>query len=306
MRRPLLLLVGPLAVAIGLLAVAYVAFVACSSSSARRWNPPALTNPITVQASNSNSVFDFAAGQDYIVRMPSTPLTVRGGLVLRGGRNVVVIGGEIRQDVQATTGGSAALQYGIYSVDQTGTLHIEGLYVHGQGIGQALVLAQGSGATVQVQNCRFESLHPVGYVHTDAIQSWAGPNVLRLYNVTLKSSGLSLQMQPFEHSAAAVGQWHYERVNMEHLTQAAPALNKSNGTISGTPGGPFWPEVHTDLWLKPHPAYAYPIHVNWQYNPAGWNPGGNAGTITGQALNIGERPQGDFVPASAVGLSYPG
>ena len=35
---------------------------------------------------------------------------------------------------------------------------------------------ESQGATVQLERSRFETLHPVGYVHTDGIQTWAGPN----------------------------------------------------------------------------------------------------------------------------------
>jgi chitodextrinase len=277
--------------------------LALPAASGLKWPRPTLINPITVQASNSNRVLNFNDGQDYIVRLPSTPLTARGGLVLDGGRNVVVVGGEIRQDTLHSSGEGVDLQYGIYAMGQTGTLHIEGVWVHGQGIGQALVLGEGSGATVQVQNSRLESLHPVGDIHTDAIQSWAGPSVFRVYNVSLRSAGLSLQMQPREFGFTGALNWHYERIDMAQLTPAAPALNKSWG---GTAGNyPWWSEYHQDLWLSPHPQNSYPVHCNWSPNTACWNPGGGT-NVSGGNLTIGTPPGGDFVPASRVGLSYTG
>ena len=68
------------------------------SESKLLWSPPELSKPRTIDVTNQNHTFALEAGHDYIIRLPSTPLTAKHGLVLIGGRNVVIIGGEIRQD----------------------------------------------------------------------------------------------------------------------------------------------------------------------------------------------------------------
>ena len=115
-------------------------------------------------------------GVDYIVDLPDTPFTVPGGISIVGGRNVVIRGGEIYDDTPLASGETTDGAYGLYLEDQTGTIHLEGLWIHGRGIGQALILDESKGATVQVQTSRFAALHPVGNdVHTDGIQTWEGP-----------------------------------------------------------------------------------------------------------------------------------
>ena len=71
------------------------------------WAPPALSNPTTINVTNQNSRLFLSAGQDYVIQMPSTPLTASGGLWLIGGRNVVVIGGEIFDDSPIPSGSSS-------------------------------------------------------------------------------------------------------------------------------------------------------------------------------------------------------
>jgi chitodextrinase len=275
------------------------------TSGSVKWPAPTLTNPTTVQVSNSNNRLYLSSGQDYIIRMPSTPLTATGGLWIIGGRNVVLVGGEIFDDTPISSSESIDNAYGLYLKEQTGTVHIEGLWIHGRGIGQTIAMQQNSGATVQVQNCRLEALHPVGHVHTDTIQSWAGPRTLRLYQSTLISNGVVIQVQPREHGySGSLENWHYERLDLVHQTAATYALNKSAS------GSPFWPEYHKDLWLKTDPTHhgasQNSAGVNWSFNWPGWNPGGNAGSISGEAINVGHRPGGQLISSSRAGIGYSG
>jgi hypothetical protein len=70
------------------------------------WSPPTLTSPITafVDHPAEQGMFSLAAGQDYIIQMPSIPFTgvpptnnsnVECQLTFQGGRNIVLIGGQI-------------------------------------------------------------------------------------------------------------------------------------------------------------------------------------------------------------------
>lgn len=262
------------------------------------WKPPTLTNPITLNVSNSLHEFSLNAGQDYIIKMPSTPLTVAGGLVLIGGRNIVIIGGEISRP---TSVNDIASSYGIALYRQTGTVHIEGLWVHGVGIGQAILIAHTDSSSyqsiIQVENSRLESLHQVGAVHTDTIQSYGGPGKLRLFQDTLISNGVTLQTQPCDVGTSQPNGWDYRRLNLVHQTADAYALWKNC-----TP----WSEFHQDIWLKTNPN-----HVAAAYNSAWaegncwtcWNPGGSW-PITGETIKLGLRPEGDWVPVGAAGIGY--
>ena len=210
----------------------------------------------------------------------------------------MIIGGEIFDDTPIASGESVDHAYGLYLKDQTGTVHLEGLWIHGRGIGQAVVMQEGNGATVQIQRSRLESLHPVGDVHTDGIQSWAGPAVFRLYDVSIRSNALNLQMQPREYGYAGSIAWALENVNMEQLTDDSWALNKSAS------GKPWWPVAQKNVWLKLNSSGSQ-YGTNWQNGTkSGWQPAGASGgeLVTGDQLQMGT--PGDFAPASSVGTNY--
>ena len=270
------------------LALAYGA-VAPSQTPVPALSSPALTDPTTVQISDTNRRLFLEADRDYVVRMPSTAFTVPGGISIVGGRNVVIVGGEIYDNTPIATGEPYDLAYGLYLEGQTGTVHVEGLWIHGRGIAQALVLAQFAGATVQVQSSLLESLHPVGYAHTDGIQSWGGPNRLRLRNVTIRTAGVGIQVQPHTFEAVAIARWEYRRVNVVQTTKDAYALWKGSGH------GAWWREFHEDLWVKPLGATAWP-------SKALWSPG--SGGVEGKPMYIGIPPGGDFVKPKSVGVAY--
>jgi chitodextrinase len=282
-----------------------VATTACSptpTGTGLQWAPPSLANPTTIDVTNQNREFYLDNNKDYIVKLPSTPLTAEGGLVLIGGHNVVIVGGEIRNDSPISGGQGVDMAYGIALYRQTGTVHIEGVWIHGAGIGQTILIAHtdqtSANSIIQVENSRLESLHPVGTVHTDTIQSYGGPGQLRLYNDTLISNGVTLQTQPCDvGNGPTPHNWDYRRLNLVHQTADAYALWKNC-----TP----WSEYHQDLWLKVNPNHvAASSNSAWAGGNcwACWNPGGSW-PITGEAIHLGTPPGGDFVPASSVGIGY--
>ena len=282
-----------------------VATTACSptpTGTGLQWAPPALANPTTIDVTNQNREFYLDNNNDYIVKLPSTPLTAEGGLVLIGGHNVVIVGGEIRNDSPISGGQGVDMAYGIALYRQTGTVHIEGVWIHGAGIGQTILIAHtdqtSANSVIQVENSRLESLHPVGTVHTDTIQSYGGPGQLRLYNDTLISNGVTLQTQPCDvGNGPTPHNWDYRRLNLVHQTADAYALWKNC-----TP----WSEYHQDLWLKVNPDHvAASSNSAWAGGNcwACWNPGGSW-PITGEQIHLGTPPGGDFVPVGAAGIGY--
>jgi len=278
------------------------------------WAPPVLSDPTTITVTDSTRYYELTPGRDYIVKMPATPLgrNTRQGypaLWLAGGRNVVIIGGEIKIDELANQSLGSFNQRGLVLSGQTGTVHIEGLWIHGSGMAQAVSFDNGRGplGTVQIENTRIETMHPVWHtasgdpveVHSDSIQSWEGPAVLRLYQDTIISNGTVLQVQPRQYdSSQPLGQWDFRHVNFVHQAVNSYALWKSSAT---------WAEYHQDLWLKTNPDHvASGSHSAWAGNGNCWpcyNPGGSW-PITGEPFNLGLRPGGDFVPSGSVGTGY--
>ena len=278
------------------------------------WSPPALTNPTTVQVTNSNRYLDLDPTKDYIIKMPSTPLGRNSSpghpaLWIVGGRNVVLIGGEIKIDELASASLGSFNQRGIVISGNKGIVHIEGLWIHGAGLSNGVSFDNGRGAigTVQIENTRIESVHPVWHtsegdpveVHPDSFQSWQGPEVLRLYQVTVITNGTLEFMLPRQYSRTQpLGQWDYRRLNMIHRAADSYALWKDTAV---------WPEYHEDIWLVTNPNHvASAFHSAWAGSGncwTCWNPGGSW-PITGEAIHIGLRPEGDFVPVGAAGIGY--
>ena len=143
------------------------------------WAPPPLVAPTTIKVTSSNRQLRLDPTRDYRIVLPSTPVTLKGGLVVQGGRNVELIGGEIAVPT-AQAEPKPRQRRGLYLKDQTGTVHIEGLKLSGE-LAEGIDLDQSKGATVQLENIE------VGLVtgsydgnHADLLQGWAGPNILRV------------------------------------------------------------------------------------------------------------------------------
>lgn len=254
------------------------------------WPAPTLTSPATIEVTNETAHLFLDPGRDYVIRLPSSPVTAEGGVWLVGGHNIVLRGGEIFDDTPIGTSEPPDHAYGLYLKDQTGTVHIEGVWIHGRGIGQALVIAEEAGTTVQLQRSRLEALHPVGHVHTDGIQSWSGPERLRLFDVTIVTAGVGLQTQPHQFEAVPIDGWAYRRVNIRQTTASAYALWRDAGS------GGWWREIHRDLWVRHRGRLAWP-------DVGHWNPGG-PGPVEGEKLKQGVPRGGDFVPVGVAGLTY--
>jgi hypothetical protein len=112
--------------------------------------------------------------RDYVLVMPPEPLV--GELSISGGDDVVMVGGEITVPAGADSNRGLALKR------QRGTIHVEGLAITGEGLGEGINLDQTvPGAVVQLQNLRISTVHgsKSGH-HADVLQTWAGPGELRI------------------------------------------------------------------------------------------------------------------------------
>jgi hypothetical protein len=197
-----------------------------TSSSTLAWAPPTLSNPITVNVSDSTPYWlaTFDDTRDYIVKLPATT-ALHHGIGITGGHHVVLIGGEIA--IPSTTT-DPEYRVGIKLRNQTGTVHIEGLKITNASDG--INMQQQKNATVQLENLYIET--PTAYensdgsgFHADIIQTWAGPTVLRIDHLTGKSAFQGLFFDPNDPNFAphpAPAQFDLRNINID-----------SNGSGSG-------------------------------------------------------------------------
>jgi hypothetical protein len=249
------------------------------------WGLPTLVRPITVAVSNVGSNWlHLIAGKDYIVRLPAVvALNAPGGLVIEGGRNVVLVGGQINiplglRDQRWTQ------RRGLLLKNQTGTIHVEGVRLTGDLV-EGIDLEEMYGAVVQLRNINVGVLHARDEVnftdnHPDILQTWAGPRILRVDGLTGISDYQGIFISPKD-----VG------------SQPPPkliSLNRINITGTHTARYLLWENGNTflqisDVWVAPNPLKPYsffPLDARWH------------------AVQTRVRRQGDFVPAAEVGIRY--
>ncbi len=122
--------------------------------------------------------------RDYLVRVSRDKGPRRKGLIVQGGHNVVIVGGQIRIGWQGKQPNHNDRR-GLLLKDQTGVVHVEGLKIGGRDLGEGIDLDQRKGATVQLVNVHIGTVRDgdernFGDTHPDLVQSWAGPRRLRI------------------------------------------------------------------------------------------------------------------------------
>lgn len=134
--------------------------------------PPALRDPEVLPVIDGR--LRLADDRDYVLQLPCSPVEVEGGLRISGGRNVVLVGGTVvlPEDEDPARG--------LYLVDQTGTVHIEGLHLTGN-LSEGINLSQSKGAAVHLVNVRVDVVRGSKETnHADLLQTWAGPRELTI------------------------------------------------------------------------------------------------------------------------------
>src|SRR5437588_423980 len=195
-RRTLVVL-GGLIVTLAFAQAATPPATSTAASSLLSWRPPTLTNPITVALCNCNIqngviVVNLAVGQDYVL---TDSVVLTDPVLIQGGHNIVWIGGEV-QPVGPATGIKLIRNAGYGG----GTIHLEGIYIHGAdgqltdgiGGGEWASIYAPSGtladATLQVENVRVGPLGGDSSVyHQDCIQHFGGWADLRVDHFTCQT-----------------------------------------------------------------------------------------------------------------------
>jgi hypothetical protein len=185
------------------------------------WVPPVLTNPVTYRVSGTPTAITAAAGQDSVVRF-SGPVNKR--LILQGGRNWVIVGGEINIDRawEKSDDRNAILVKGA-----TGVVHIEGVFMHGAYINDG-IKACSPDAVLQIENNRIVDLlgTQAGY-HADVIQPYCGFRELRVDGLTGYSQ---FQGQMFK---ADWGKWQTTILRRVNLVGIAPQDGYPINVVTG-------------------------------------------------------------------------
>ena len=214
-------------------------------AAALTWAPPQLDDPVTVVLAPGRTSLKLDMARDYLVRLPATPLDTSDGVSIYGGHDVVLVGGEIR-----TRG------RGLYLRDQTGTVHVEGVRLSGAGATEGINLDQRRGATVQLQNIAVETVTgSYSGTHADVLQTWAGPELLRVDRLEGSSTYQGLFLDPHK--------FHDD----------SPALFDLRNTVLRDAGGRsaylLWqsgrfPISTQDVTVVPNPGKAFPGQVLWE------------------------------------------
>jgi hypothetical protein len=248
-------------------------------------HPPKLRSPQTVYVSANHHLITLKPHQDYVIKMPTSPL--RQPLSIAGGHNVVVIGGEI--DI-GPKGRHASIdaRRGLLLKGQTGVAHVEGLLIRGKGLTEGIDLDQRLHSTVQIENVRVVGVHARDQRnftdnHPDVIQTWAGPSRLFVDRLTASTDyqGLFLNPQQFGGRRNRPRLFDFRHVNIAGLPTARYLLWR---------GTPFRMRL-SDVWVKP--ARRRPAKLTMWPSPEVWT-----------GVQIGTPGGGDFVPADSVGVHY--
>jgi hypothetical protein len=142
------------------------------------WDRPALVDPTTivVDAAHNNLVLD--QSKDYILRLTPGVDSMRTGLTVWGGRNVVIDGGDLN-----VTGHSGGMEL----KNQAGTIWIHDLHISGgPGLMEGIDLQEPMpGATVVLRDVLIDKVHgSYKSNHADLLQTWAGPSRLLIDGFT--------------------------------------------------------------------------------------------------------------------------
>ena len=266
------------------------------------WAPPKLTNPETIKLGENHRSLKLDKTRDYLIKLPEDKPWI-GELNIYGGRNVVVIGGEIHipspdedpsfaDDAQPKRSRRA-----VYLKGQSGTIHVEGVLISGAGLKEGFNLDERApGCIVQLQNIRVDKL--VGSYsghHADVIQTWAGPSELRVDGLTGHTTYQGFFMLPNQHFQVDEGghlptRWDFRRINLVGTDESAYLL--------WVPNNHAFPIDIEDVWVRPASRSAGNRDMFL------WPKPDKEKDKTWEKVQEGIPPAGDFVPEGVAGLGY--
>ncbi len=187
-----------------------------SSTSALRFAPPALSNPLVVAFPEGSTRITLDVNRDYVLTLPTNrPLRNALGLTIVGGRNVVIVGGTV--DVGD---GDAGVRRAMYLKDATpnGTTYVEGVRFISSttnALTEGIDIAS-PGAKVVLQNIAINGTLTGSYAtnHADIIQAWAGPAILQVDGLSASTHYQGMFLLPNQHDSAPVYDWSLHRMSL--------------------------------------------------------------------------------------------
>lgn len=251
-----------------------------------QWAPPELEDPERIELTEDDRGVELDDDRDYELVLPDEPLEAEGGIAVVGGRNVVLIGGEI--SIPDNGQEEARKVRGVFLKDQTGTVHVEGISITGDGLGEGFNLDQRKGAVVQIQNVRIGTVQGEedGH-HADLIQSWAGPRELRVDGLTgsTEYQGFFLLPQQFGDQPEP------ELFDLRRID-----ITSDDGSYLLWRDGGDWPIETTDVYVAPREGQDDREDFLW---PEEESSDGAWGDVV-----VGSPPGGEFVPEGVAGVGY--
>lgn len=278
------------------------------------WAPPILDDPVTLTIRQSSSlvILNLDDRTDYIIDMPDEPL--RAGIKVNGGRNIVLIGGEIAipwQGENATITQRTGLK--IHGVK--GTMHVEGLLIHGDDVSEGIQISAPAGI-IQIQNVGVFGIHARDQVdftdnHPDIIQTYGNVGALRVDRLTGTTDYQGLFLKTDFNGPH--GPITLKRVNVigeatsRYLMWVRPEAGHGDVVIEDV-----WLDVHenrsggmgSSVW--PNTRASDPERLEVGTDAGGtyaWWPQLEEPLVQG-ALREGRPPAGTFVQRETVGLAY--
>lgn len=286
-----------------------------TSGSQLSWRPPVLTSPVTVVIDDTTPMpLYLDSSRDYSIQLGHR--TTTHGVVISGGRNIVMIGGRISIPY-AGTNPSIESRRGLYLERNTGTVHIEGLLIDGPDLSEGIQIAAPN-AVVQLQNVRVVGVHARDQVnfsdnHPDCLQPWGGVAAIRIDRMTCSTDthGLYFDSNDARRLGGPIGSADIRRYNITR-TLKSPHWAFQRVTADGDQ-----PMALTDVYVQPEATTSLYNSVgnepwrNGVYNflPATMSADGATASwpqdtkLTG-SVKKGLPPGGDFAPAGLSGTSY--
>lgn len=271
-----------------------------------RWAPPQLTDPITIQLGTGPTSNRLKDDKDYIIKLSAEKKI--GGVILQGGRNIIIQGGYITVPPGAA---NDAGRRAIYIKNNVGTVHIEGLLIDNSGESDfdAVAIAAPK-AIVQLQNMRIIGLTGSyqGF-HADIVQPWGGVKELRIDRLTGTSNYQGFQIP---QDLGAIEAAMIQDVNLGYAPSKSGKLGYLLWLTPGVSSCTTYPITLSNVYVEARPGQQIGNSV-WppvgramecaavqNGNEVSWP---NLPTITG-AVKQGPPPNGDFVPEGVAGLQY--
>lgn len=247
------------------------------------WAPPPLHHPITMRVTADRPTLELERDRDYRIVLPKRPLVLPNGLAINGGHNVVLIGGHVVVPPSRKAAKPGTTGRGLYLLNQTGTVHVEGVRFGGRGLTEGIDLGQALGATVQLENIRLDEIfYPRGLrTHPDVIQTWAGPTTLRVDRLTATTQYQGFFLQPQQLAAVRIRSFDLRNIDLTGSAQSAYLLWQGGSA----------PRTARNVWIRnagtrPTAQLMWPKPVAWR------------------GVRVGRPQPGSFVPQRASGTAY--